>query len=324
MKATYRCAVVIPAKNAMRFLPKVLDKVLGQRTPWPFEVIVIDSGSKDGTIEYLRKLKGIRLVEIASNEFGHGRTRNLGVQLADAEFVAFLTHDAEPFDENWLANLVMVAEQDPAIAGVFGRHIAYPTASPFTKNDMDRHFEGFLAHPLIVSRDLDRVRYESDEGWRQFLHFYSDNNSLMRKSVWETLPYPDVEFAEDQIWARNIIELGYRKAYAPDAVVFHSHDYGFAEQLRRAFDESRNFTEYFGYKLSPSPLKSVKNAVEFAIQAFRQELDGRYGRVTLAHRLKRAGQRAALVAGHCLGTNHKRLPYFVSSRLSLDQRLFKS
>lgn len=308
----------------MRFLPKVLDKVLGQHTPWPFEVIVIDSGSKDGTVEYLRKLKRVRLVEIASDEFGHGRTRNLGVQLADAEFVAFLTHDAEPFDENWLANLVMAAEHDPAIAGVFGRHIAHATASPFTKCDIDRHFEGFLAHPLIVSRDLDLVRYETDEGWRQLLHFYSDNNSLMRKSVWETLPYPDVEFAEDQIWARSIIEGGYRKAYAPDAVVYHSHDYGFSEQLRRAFDESRNFKMYFGYKLSSNPSQAAKKAVRFALQALRQKLDGRYGRVTMAHRLERVGQRVALVAGHCLGANHQRLPHFVSSRLSLDQSLFKA
>ncbi|TCV76392.1 rhamnosyltransferase [Neorhizobium sp. R1-B] len=320
----HRCAVVIPTKNAMRVLPKVLDKVLAQRVPWSYEVIAIDSGSTDGTKEYLRSLDRIRYLEIAPHEFGHGKTRNLGVQLANADFVAFLTHDAEPVDATWLAALVAAAEQDTKIAGVFGRHIAYSTASPFTKNDLDRHFDGFLAHRLVVSRDLDSARYERDQGWRQLLHFYSDNNSLLRKSVWEKIPYPDVEFAEDQIWASMIIEAGYHKAYAPNAVVYHSHDYGFVEQLRRAFDESRNFSKYFGYKLSPSMRRTVIAAGKFSLQAFRQRLDDQYGRVTLRHRFERAGQRTALVAGHYLGAHHNRLPRFLSSRLSLDQKLFKS
>jgi rhamnosyltransferase len=320
----FHCAVVIPVKNAISVLPQVLDKVTSQNTPWPFEIIVIDSGSRDGTVEYLRQRRSIRLIEIPQNEFGHGKTRNLGVDLADAEFVAFLTHDAEPVDENWLINLVTAAEQDPAIAGVFGRHIAYQTASPFTRKDIHDHFEGFLKYPLIVSRDLNPLRYETDIGWKQLLHFYSDNNSLMRKSVWKKLPYPDVEFAEDQIWAKNIIEAGYRKAYAPNAAVYHSHDFGFLEQLRRSFDESRNFSKYFGYRLSSGPRGAMASAVKVAVQAFRQRLDNEYGKVTLKNRMQRAGQRVALVIGHFLGANHERLPHSISSRLSLDRRLFEA
>ncbi len=322
--AKHRCAVVIPTKNAMRLLPKVMAKVIGQATPWSYEIIAIDSGSRDGTKEYLRGLERVRLIEIAPQDFGHGKTRNLGIDAADADFVALLTHDAEPVDEHWLANLVAAIDQDPRIAGVFGRHIAYETASPFTKSDLDRHFEGFLKHPLVVHRDLDPARFAADEGWRQLLHFYSDNNSLIRKSVWETLPYPDVEFAEDQIWARNIIEAGYWKAYAPAATVYHSHDYDFMEQLRRAFDESRNFARYFGYRLSPDASQALIAIAKSTIQAFRQRLDERYGKVTFQDRMERTAQRIALVAGHCLGANHEYLPRSLSARLSLDQRLFNT
>lgn len=320
----YHCAVVVPTKNAISCLPRVMEKVLQQRTPWPYEVIAIDSGSRDGTAEYLRGLDRVRVLEIAPHDFGHGRTRNLGVEHADAEFVAFLTHDAEPVDEFWLANLVAACEQDPRIAGVFGRHVAHTDASAFTKSDLDEHFRGFLEHPLIVYRDLDQPRYAADIGWRQFLHFYSDNNSLMRKSVWRTFPYPDVEFAEDQLWARAIIEAGFWKAYAPDAVVYHSHDYSFLEQLRRAFDESRNFSKYFGYKLSPNVADAMVTMARFAAQAFRQKLDKQYGDVTLAKRFRRAAQRIAVVAGHCLGANHEKLPHSLSARLSLDEKLFSA
>ncbi|WP_457587917.1 glycosyltransferase family 2 protein [Ensifer canadensis] len=322
--AKHRCAVVIPTKNAMPSIPKVIKKVLDQQTPWSFEVIAIDSGSRDGTKEYLRGLQGVRLIEIPSHEFGHGKTRNLGVDAADADLVAFLTHDAEPADEHWLANLVAASEKDSRIAGVFGRHVAYAEASPFTKMDLEQHFQGFLNHPPVVHRHLDTLRYEVDEGWRQLLHFYSDNNSLMRKSIWKSIPYPDVEFAEDQLWARNIIEAGYWKAYAHDAIVFHSHEYSFTEQLRRAFDESRNFKKYFGYKLSPRPLPAIVSMGRFVFQAFQQEVDDRFGKATLIHRVKRAGQRIAVVSGHCLGANYEKLPRFITARLSLDRRLFNA
>ncbi|GGB48514.1 hypothetical protein GCM10011316_20810 [Roseibium aquae] len=321
----FHCAVVIPTKNALPGLRRVLSKVLAQKTPWPYEVIVIDSGSRDGTAEYLRKLDRVRLIEIPPDAFGHGKTRNLGVEMADAKFVAFLTHDAEPVEETWLARLVAAAEQDDQIAGVFGRHIAYATASPFTKDDLDRHFAGFLAHPLVVHRDLDPERYERDVGWRQFLHFYSDNNSLLRKTVWDQIPYPDVEFAEDQLWARTVIEAGYAKAYAPDAAVYHSHDFSPLEQLRRAFDESRNFKKYFGYDLSPGILQALASIVKQSSQALSQTPNpDRYGRTTLQTRSLRVAQGAALIFGHFLGTNHDKIPKNFSDKISLDRKLYKS
>lgn len=320
--ARFKCSIVIPAKNAILILPQVLDMVRRQRTNWPFETIVIDSGSRDGTVEHLRQHGDIRLIEIPSTEFGHGRTRNLGISVADAEFVAFLTHDAVPFDEDWLANLVRTAELDPQIAGVFGRHVARSDASPFTKKDLAQHFAGLETLPRIVSKDLDEARYKSDQGWRQVLHFYSDNNSLLRKSVWQDIPYPDVEFAEDQLWARAIIEAGYKKAYSSDAVVIHSHDYDVYQQFRRAFDESRNFRKYFGYRLTPNPFHMMEAIVRFSFQAFRERIDPEYGFPTWLDRVRRAMSRSALVAGHCAGANHQALPLWLTKRMSLDQRLF--
>lgn len=323
--ARHKCAVIIPTKNALPDFRRVLNKVLAQKTGWSFEIIVIDSGSTDGTVELVRSLPEVRLIEIAPSTFGHGRTRNQAIAASDAEFVALLTHDAEPYDDNWLKNLVITAEKDERIAGVFGRHVAYDTASPFTKFDLDQHFEVFMNSPQVVSRELNSERYERETDWRQFLHFYSDNNSLLRKSVWEKLPYPDVEFAEDQLWAKLIIEEGHYKAYAPTATVYHSHDYGVLEQLQRAFDESRNFKKYFGYELSNAAVPALLTMFRYTVQAFSQVLDTeQYGPVTLKHRSHRAAMRIALVLGHFLGTNHERLPNSWATKLSLDNKLFES
>ncbi len=69
------------------------------------------------------------------------------------------------------------------------------------------------------------------------LAFYSDNNSCMRRDIWEKYPYDDVNFAEDQIWAKKMIELGYKKLYCPYAGVYHSHNYELETYKQRFYDE---------------------------------------------------------------------------------------
>jgi len=83
--------------------------------------------------------------------------------------------------------------------------------------------------------------------WRQMLHFYSDNNSCLRKEVWKEIPYPNVRHGEDQVWGLQVIEAGYEKIYAIDAWVYHSHSYT-PEQIKKvARIETAFFKKYFDY-----------------------------------------------------------------------------
>jgi rhamnosyltransferase len=314
-------SVVIPTKNPGPIFRSVLRAVQRQEVPFSFEILVIDSGSSDGTVEFVRAEDGIRLIQVPPESFGHGRTRNLAAGLTSSAFIAFITHDAIPASPNWLARLVAAVEQSPDIAGAFGRHVAHRNASAFTKRDLEAHFSGFLQHPLILSLATDPDRYAVDQGWRQLLHFYSDNNSCLRRSVWESVPYPDVDFAEDQIWAKTVIEAGYSKAYAPDAVVEHSHDYDFLSQLRRAFDESNAFRELFGYKLGAGP---ISMSATFLALARRDLKFARSAKVGVTATIKQIARNGALVTGHLLGTHARRLPSRVSGYLSHDKRLLNN
>ena len=264
---------------------------------------------------------GLESFRIPPETFGHGRTRNLAISHARGEFVALLTHDALPADNSWLANIVGAVEQHPSIAGAFGRHVAYERASPFTKRDLENHFAGFLVHPLIVNRFTDPQKYAHDIGWRQFLHFYSDNNSCLRRPIWERVPYPDVEFAEDQIWAQLIIEGGWSKAYAHDAVVYHSHDYTVIDSLRRAYDESAAFRRLFGYRLGGSPRNMVKSIIGLASH---DRAWARANKVPPKNTRKRVMQNVACVMGHGLGSRVDSLPKWAQTRLSRDKRMFQS
>jgi len=249
----FKASVVIPTYNAGAQFEEVLDAVLAQHTPWPFEVLVIDSGSTDGTLEIVRARPAVRLQQIDKRDFNHGDTRNLGASLTSGDFIAFITHDALPANQAWLFNLVEAIDAEPAAMGAFGCHYAYPNASAFTKRDLDAHFNGFRQYPLLVSQKTNPARYRSgDEGWRQFLHFYSDNNSCFRRSAWEKIPYRRVVFGEDQLWAHDVIEAGHAKLYAAQAIVYHSHDYDEAETEERSAIEASFFKHFFGYELVSS------------------------------------------------------------------------
>lgn len=227
--------IVIPTKNGGILLDEVLTQIDKQQTQYKYEVVCVDSGSSDNTIDIIKKHNCI-LKQINKEEFGHGKTRNLGASLGTGEYIIFITQDAKPYDENWIENFINGMKSDPDIVGGFGKHYPYPDCNLLDKRDLYYHFLGFGEKNTIYYLD-DKERYKNEEGYRHFLAFYSDNNSCMRRDIWEKYPYEDVDFAEDQIWARKMIELGYKKLYCPSAAVYHSHNYPLNEYKKRYFDE---------------------------------------------------------------------------------------
>ena len=317
-----KASVIIPTKNPGAVFHKVLAASLAQETPWPYEVIVIDSGSTDDTLDYVREFAEVKLIQIKPEEFGHGRTRNVAISQAIGEYVAVITHDAMPANNNWLSALVNVAEQDELIAGVFGRHIAYPGSSPYTKHELELHFSGFNAMEKVWLEDEER--YLKEEGYRQILHFFSNNNALLRREVWKIIPYPDVDFAEDQAWAKQIIEAGYIKAYAHDAVVYHSHDYSLFERLQRGFDESFAFKRMFGYRLCNGLKGSLRSWVGMTKRDWQYAISAGLWRTHFLVTLSIPLDHLMRLTGYCLGVRGEYIPHHIRLWLSRDKRLLMS
>lgn len=321
MEPHRKVVVVIPTKNPGGIFREVVRSVLGQVASFEFEVLIIDSGSIDGTLEYIESLqdKRIRLHQIEPTCFGHGRTRNLAISLTDSEYVAMITHDACPVKNSWLENLVSMADSNARIAGVFGRHIAYSDANLFTKHELEIHFKGFSDNP-IVSMD-DPLRYAGDIGYRQYLHFFSDNNALIRRAVWESIPYPDVDFAEDQLWAKSIIEAGWLKAYSDEAAVFHSHEYSLIERLQRSYDESFAFFTLFGYCLSPSILAMIKSCIALTRRDIQFSVERELWKISPMVVLLMPFDNFMRVLGHYLGARGDKLSPMMQKILSRDYRV---
>ena len=113
--------------------------------------------------------------------------------------------------------------------------------------DIKGHFDQFESLPIDINKQTDFAALGIGSAQaRSIRHYYSDNNACFRRSVWESIPYPDVEFGEDQLWADAVVRNGYSKLYSSQAVVAHSHDYGPEETFERSKTESIFFKEFFG------------------------------------------------------------------------------
>ncbi|MBZ0097974.1 MAG: glycosyltransferase [Taibaiella sp.] len=88
-------SVVIPVKNGLGTIKRCLDGILAQTVDVK-EIVVVDSGSTDGTIALLKTYDKVELIEIAPADFNHGETRNIGVRNAIGDVVVLTVQDAWP------------------------------------------------------------------------------------------------------------------------------------------------------------------------------------------------------------------------------------
>src|SRR5258705_13737017 len=116
-----RTSILIPAKDEALNIRSCLDSVFAQDSSGRFEVILVDSGSTDGTPEIVEGYP-VRLYRIPAKEFHHARTRNLLAQLARGEYLVYLNADAFPTSQNWL-NSLLANFSDAYIDVTYGRHL---------------------------------------------------------------------------------------------------------------------------------------------------------------------------------------------------------
>lgn len=226
--------VAILTFNGETYLDAILTALRDQDYPSSLEVLVVDSGSTDGTLDIVRAHPGVRLHEIPNSEFGHGRTRNLAVQLADSEAVVLLTHDAVPVGRSFVRSIVAPFESKE-VAAVLARQVARRNAPPALKYIIERVFaaQGPLGEVSLHGGG-------GDGRQQQAAAFLSDVAVALRRSVVAgSVPYRDVSYAEDQLLGRDLLAAGFAKAYAPDAVVEHSNDGTLREFGARALADRR-------------------------------------------------------------------------------------
>src|SRR3954447_17148039 len=249
--------VAIPVLNGARYLDEVLTMVRAQDVASEVEVLIVDSGSTDGSLEIAERHAAV-VHRIDKKDFSHGGTRNWMVGAARGEYVAFITQDATPAHEHWLAGLLEGFDLGDDVAAVFGPHDPRPDASHMIKCEMERHFATWGDGAALDTQRLERTG-SALAAYRAYpgrLTFFSDVNGAVAKWAWRRIPYRTVPYAEDQLLGREMIEAGFAKVFHPGMRVLHSHDYPPARFFRRYFDEFRSLREVLDHVEVAHPVRT--------------------------------------------------------------------
>jgi len=304
--------VAIPVLDGGPVLCDVLEAVRRQDFDRPVELLVADSGSIDGSAAIAASF-GASVVRV--ERFSHGATRNLLMERAAGAYVAFLTQDAVPADERWLARLMSGFDLANDVALVYGPYRARPGAPVAVARELSGWFESLApdGRPRV-----DRVlapRGPSAET------FFTDANAAIARSAWERVPFPDVPYAEDQALALDMLRAGYAKAFVPDAAVVHSHEYGALAQFRRSFDEWRGLREIHGWIQPAAPLTTLLK-IQTEVRADVRSLRGRGlpPRVVAREAARSLRHWTVRAAGAAAGSRADRLPPDVRRWCSLERR----
>jgi glycosyltransferase involved in cell wall biosynthesis len=248
---TPRYSVVIPTRNGAGTLPALLGALRAQRTTGAVEIIAVDSGSTDGTIELLQP-QVHSLIRISPEEFDHGLTRNLAVARTHGEFVVLLVQDAVPLGDMFLESLAAPLVADARVAGAFARQQPRPEASAITRHYLDNWIASRPESRTSALVD-GRAQLEAMTPMARLLFCAFDNvASCIRRSVWEQRPFKSTPIAEDLAWSLDVLLAGYAIAFAPDAVVLHSHDRGAVYEYRRTRVLHEQLFELFGLQTIPA------------------------------------------------------------------------
>lgn len=207
-------SVVIRTLNEAKHLGKLLHGVREQDLQeLDLEVVVVDSGSTDGTMEIARD-HGCRVVKIAREEFSFGRSLNLGCDAAAGEILVFVSGHCVPTDERWIQNLCQ-----PLIDGVaaytYGRQVGGVETKFSERQIFARHFPDFSLIP-------------------QDGYYCNNANAAILRSAWSDRRFEeDLTGLEDMHLAKRLVADGLRIAYVAEACVYHLHDESWAQVQRR-------------------------------------------------------------------------------------------
>jgi glycosyltransferase involved in cell wall biosynthesis/GT2 family glycosyltransferase len=297
-------SVVIPVKDGERYLEELFDALAREGIE---ETLVIDSGSRDRTLEIVRAA-GVELLEIDPAEFGHGRTRNLGAERTNGELICFLTQDATP-TPGWAAAYRAAFALDEHVGAAYGPHLPRPDTSPMIARELTEFFAGFAP-------DGSPALQHAGEST-----FLSNVNACYARACWEEIRFREIAYSEDQAFGVDLLEAGWVKVYQPSAAVLHAHNYGALEFMRRYFDEYRGLHESTGH-VEPFGVLATARQVRAAVAGDRRWAaaqglgSAEQARLTARSAMHHGGRRVF----SALGSRAERLPAPVRGRLSLEGR----
>jgi len=209
-----RASIIIRCYNEAEHIGKLLHG-LEEQTMQDFEVVLVDSGSTDGTVEIAESFDVEEIVYIEPENFSFGRALNYGCDAASGEFCVIASAHVYPKRDDWLEQLLEKFEED--IALVYGKQRG---------NEVTTFSENQIFKQWFPEHDVERQQHP----------FCNNANAAIRRELWEEYPYDEqLTGLEDLDWAKRIQKAGYDISYASEAEIVHVHD----ETAKQVFNRYR-------------------------------------------------------------------------------------
>jgi rhamnosyltransferase len=213
-------SVTVLTKNPGHGFRATLDAIFTQEGLAGFEVVMVDSGSTDGTLDLAGQYP-VRIHSIAPDEFNFGRTRDYVFGLTKGDFIVAISQDVVPVGPSWLENLIRpFADRDIALVQGSEQLPADRDLFYWEKKDL-----------FYYTRESQRWKAKHGGVGVSFV------NCALRRSVWEENRLSDVEMMEDKVFQAMLDARGRRICRQPDAKVFHSHSYSLVSLAKRCENE---------------------------------------------------------------------------------------
>lgn len=215
------CSIIIRAYNEEKYIGRLLEGIR-QQTLKDVEIILVDSGSTDGTVSVAEAFAA-RIVRIPSSEFTFGRSLNFGLRSATRELVVIASAHVYPVYPDWLESLLRPFE-DENVALTYGQQRG-PVSAKYSEQQIFQQWYPDISKP------------------NQETAFCNNANAAIRRGLWVQNPYDEtLTGLEDLAWAKGAQEHGHAIAYVAEAEIMHVHH----ETPRGVFNRYRR--EAMAYK----------------------------------------------------------------------------
>ncbi len=200
-------SIGILTRNAGNLFHRVMDALHAQQAPFPFEIVVLDSASKDGTDTYAAA-HGARVVPYRPKKFRFGEARDVLFENCRGDVLVTISQDVVPASNTWLAELTAPIFANTADAAI-GEQAEPPGTYTFY---WDYHGSWLRSVAIQFDRHYGRIGL-------------SCANLAIRRPVWEKLKFGDCEAVEDRAMQIKLHQNGLRMTQVKEAVSYHGHDY---------------------------------------------------------------------------------------------------
>ncbi len=294
-------SVIIPTRNGSGTLPAVL-AMLRRQTIASTELLVVDTESEDTTREIALTF-GAKIYSVKKEEFDHGGTRSWIAREAKGDILVFFTQDAIPVTVDAVEKLIAPLKTDSTVSVTYGRQLPSRDASASASHL--RLFNYPAESSVRCFADREKLGLKTI--------FVSNSFAAYRKSSLASVGYfkNGLIFGEDTCTVGRMLKEGLKIGYVADAMVYHSHNYSWIQDFKRAFDIG------VLHSMETWILETYGKAEKVGVGYIRSQLStlGRTAGVSIY--IDFLGRNILKFLGYKIGRRYKFLPLKVVSLLSM-------